>query len=329
MRIPSDVFRPEPNRLRCHRVGQRHGSPAAHLVPAPSGCTMEILNMSMPSFPPNGADMTREEALTMIIACIAMEELALSHILNAGGENLRFILGTIPGTSSQDMLAIHKSITALVEAVTQNQILLKKKLDQVLEFCPLPPPPSPPAPEPEPEPGPPPYQPDPGVPPYPPQYSVPWPLLRPITCRVPHCEKSVLQLAGQRENMLWKPDGRLPWRRRSCSGRDICWERCAPAQIHLNPGRTYVVQYTLNVCATSTAEGTGTIILRQSPCGAFADASPLCFSLDHMTHGPQTLQHISVLHPRTNSGCAMELALVLNAKTPLCVERATMDIVEL
>ena len=49
--------------------------------------------MSMPSFPPNGANMTREEALTMIIACIAMEELALSHILNAGGENLQFILG--------------------------------------------------------------------------------------------------------------------------------------------------------------------------------------------------------------------------------------------
>ena len=39
--------------------------------------------MSMPSFPPNGADMTQEEALTMIIASIAMEELALSHILNA------------------------------------------------------------------------------------------------------------------------------------------------------------------------------------------------------------------------------------------------------
>ena len=104
--------------------------------------------------------MTREEALTMIIACIAMEELALSHILNAGGENLQFILGTLPGTSSQDVLAIHKSITALVDAVTQNQILLKKKLDQVLEFCPIPPPstpppPPPPPPPPGPEPAPP------------------------------------------------------------------------------------------------------------------------------------------------------------------------------
>ena len=51
--------------------------------------------MSMPSFPPNGADMTQEEALTMIIASIAMEELALSHILNAEGEKLQYILGTL------------------------------------------------------------------------------------------------------------------------------------------------------------------------------------------------------------------------------------------
>ena len=98
--------------------------------------------MSMPSFPPNGADMTQEEALTMIIASIAMEELALSHILNAEGEKLQYILGTLPGTSPcacpHDVLAVNKSVTALVEAVTQNQMLLKNKLAQVLEFCPLP-----------------------------------------------------------------------------------------------------------------------------------------------------------------------------------------------
>ncbi len=103
--------------------------------------------MSMPSFPPNGADMTQEEALTMIIASIAMEELALSHILNAEGEKLQYILGTLPGTSPcacpHDVLAVNKSVTALVEAVTQNQMLLKNKLAQVLEFCPLPSPPPP------------------------------------------------------------------------------------------------------------------------------------------------------------------------------------------
>ena len=73
--------------------------------------------MSMPSFPPNGADMTREEALTMIIASIAMEELALSHILNAEGEKLQYILGTLHGTSHcacpQDVLAVNKSVASL------------------------------------------------------------------------------------------------------------------------------------------------------------------------------------------------------------------------
>ena len=87
--------------------------------------------------------MTREEALTMIIASIAMEEAALSHILNAEGEKLQYILGTLPGTKPcagpRDVLAVNKSVTALVETVTQNQMLLKNKLDRVLEFCPPPP----------------------------------------------------------------------------------------------------------------------------------------------------------------------------------------------
>ena len=104
--------------------------------------------MSMPSFPPNGADMTREEALTMIIASIAMEELALSHILNAEGEKLQYILGTLPGSrpcaAPKDVLAVNKSVTVLLEAVTQNQMLLKNKLERVLEACPLPEPPCPP-----------------------------------------------------------------------------------------------------------------------------------------------------------------------------------------
>ena len=73
----------------------------------------------------------------MIIASIAMEELALSHILNAEGEKLQYILGTLPGTKPcagpQEVLAVNKSIAALLEAVAQNQILLKSKLEKVLE----------------------------------------------------------------------------------------------------------------------------------------------------------------------------------------------------
>ena len=295
--------------------------------------------MSMPSFPKNGADMTREAALTMIIACIAMEELALSHILNAGGEHLQFVLGALPGMSSQDVLAVHKSIAALVESVTHNQMLLKNKLDHVLEFVPRPPEPSqpafpvqPPSPS-QPTTPTPPAPPPPYVPvcpmPSPPQYAVPWSPVRPAPYRVLPCAKSALQLVGQQERMLWEPDSRLFWRQRSRSGQNICWDGCAPGQIQLNPGKSYVVQYTLNVCAISPAEGTGSIFLRQSPCGAFADTPPLCLTLGRLAHRLQTLHHVSVLHPCANSGCRVDLSLVLNAETPLCVERAEMDIVEL
>lgn len=280
--------------------------------------------MSMPSFPPNGADLTREEALTMIIASIAMEELALSHILNAEGEKLQYILGTLPGPSPcacpQDVLDVNKSVTALVEAVTENQILLKNKLAQVLEFCPHPPPP-PPVCKPEPAPCSAPCQPGPCAPPCFPQ--CPWPSPRPTSYQVLPCEKSAVQLVGQRERMLWNPGCRLPWKLCSRSGKNICWDRCAPAQIQLGPGKTYAVQYTLNVCAPPAE---GEILLRQSPCGAFTEPLPLRFSAGCPQ---QTLHYVSVLHPRMSCGCSVTLSLVLDAGAPLYVERAVMDVMEL
>ena len=41
----------------------------------------------------------REDAVNQILSSIAMEELGLSHILNAEGEKLQYILGTLPGLS--------------------------------------------------------------------------------------------------------------------------------------------------------------------------------------------------------------------------------------
>ena len=289
---------------------------AAHRRPGPGPRRpMEFLYMSMPSFPPNGADLTREEALTMIIASIAMEELALSHILNAEGEKLQYILGTLPGAkpcaSPRDVLAVNKSVTALLEAVTQNQMLLKSKLEKALEACPPPVPPCPPL---CPQPCPPPCGPC-------------CPLPRPG--RPEPREKSALQLAGQREGMLWNRGCRLPWRQRVLRGEDIRWSEEAPTQIRLDLGKTYAVQYTLNVCAMRPSEETGTILLRQTPCGAFTEALPLRFSVERFSGRSQTLRYAAVLHPSMEAGGEAELSLVLDAGSPLCVERAAMDVAEL
>lgn len=77
------------------------------------------------------------------------------------------------------------------------------------------------------------------------------------------------------------------------------------------------------------AKGAGLILLRQTPCRAFAETQPLQFSLDGLGDGPRTLQYTVVLYPRVGGIGTAELSLVLDARNALCVERASMDVAEL
>ena len=129
--------------------------------------------MSMPSFPENGANMTREQALTMIIASVAMEEQALSRILHAEGEKLRCILDRYKDAcgckTPKEILDANKSVTRLLETVAQNQLVLRDKLALAIEAggqCPPAPPcpPEPPEPPCRPEPPEPPCRPEPPCP---------------------------------------------------------------------------------------------------------------------------------------------------------------------
>lgn len=259
--------------------------------------------------------MTREEALTMIVASIAMEELALSHILNAEGEKLQYILGTLPGETQpcagpQEVLEVNRSVTALLEVVMQNQMLLKGKLERVLGASP------PQAPGPCPVPCPPPCSPPCGPKPCPPHCAHPLP--RP---------KSSIQLALQRDGLLWNQGCRLPWRQRVQRGEGVRWSKEEPGVVRLDPSGAYTVQYTLNVRGMHPAEEEGSILLRQTPCGAFTDAPPLNFSTKCFEDRPQTLQYTAVLYPQMGGGEA-ELSLVLGSKRALCVERGVLNIAE-
>ena len=94
--------------------------------------------MSMPSFPENGANMTREQALTMIIASVAMEEQALGGILRAEGEKLRCILDRYKDAcggrgTPKEILDANRSVTRLLEVVAQNQMVLRDKLALALD----------------------------------------------------------------------------------------------------------------------------------------------------------------------------------------------------
>ena len=94
--------------------------------------------MSMPAFPEFNPEMTRENAICMILTSIAMEELALSHIMNAEGEKLqatikRFEQDKCNEYHIHELLEVNKSVTSLLDTVCQNQMLLKSKMDKALE----------------------------------------------------------------------------------------------------------------------------------------------------------------------------------------------------
>ena len=98
--------------------------------------------MSLPSFPNIDPPIQRENAVNQILSSIAMEELGLSHILNAEGEKLQYILGTLPGLSGpaatvEDVLSANESVRNLLKTAVQNQLFLKSKMQGALEASPL------------------------------------------------------------------------------------------------------------------------------------------------------------------------------------------------
>jgi len=93
----------------------------------------------MPQFPTNDPSLTREDVINQIISSIAMEELGLSHIINAEGEKLQYALGTIPGISGptdpatiDDLLRLNESIRDTLDSTIQNQMFLKAKMQNAL-----------------------------------------------------------------------------------------------------------------------------------------------------------------------------------------------------
>ena len=73
---------------------------------------------------------------------MTMEELGLSHILNAEGEKLQYILGTLPGLSGpaatvEDVLFANESVRNLLMTAVQNQLFQKSKIRGALEASPL------------------------------------------------------------------------------------------------------------------------------------------------------------------------------------------------
>ena len=84
--------------------------------------------MSMPVIVPG--TVTREQAISDIIESIALQETGLSHILNAEGEKIQKVVAT--ASTSEELLAVNRSVESMVNAVSRLEMVLQGKLDLLL-----------------------------------------------------------------------------------------------------------------------------------------------------------------------------------------------------
>lgn len=86
--------------------------------------------MGMPVITPGTS--TRCQAITDLIGSVALEQTALSHILNAEGEKIqRFVAAA---ATSAELFAVNASVKSMVNAVSRLEMVLLAKLD-LFEDC--------------------------------------------------------------------------------------------------------------------------------------------------------------------------------------------------
>lgn len=87
--------------------------------------------MGMPVITPSTT--TRSQAVTDIIESVALQETALSHILNAEGEKIQKVVA-MSDVIPEVLMAVNKSVESMVGAVSRLEMILQSKL-AVFDGC--------------------------------------------------------------------------------------------------------------------------------------------------------------------------------------------------
>ncbi|WP_337098678.1 hypothetical protein [Paenibacillus sp. YIM B09110] len=91
--------------------------------------------MSMPKIPDINPliTLTRQEVINLLLSSIAMEEISMSHIMNAEGEKLQRFLQN-DQIDVKDMLKMNRSVERMMRNIIKNQMLLQFKLEDITEM---------------------------------------------------------------------------------------------------------------------------------------------------------------------------------------------------
>ena len=98
--------------------------------------------MSMPNIPDLNPEICVdvEDALSVLIASIGIEELSLAHILNAEGEKIQSYLGTLEGQEVKrgvridELEKLDKIVNKTINTVMQKELVLLMKLETADEI---------------------------------------------------------------------------------------------------------------------------------------------------------------------------------------------------
>ena len=82
--------------------------------------------MGMPVITPGTG--TRNQAITDLIQSVALQETALSHLLNAEGEKMQAIIG-MPDITTEELLDMNNSVKKLINAATRLEMTFLSKLE--------------------------------------------------------------------------------------------------------------------------------------------------------------------------------------------------------
>lgn len=91
--------------------------------------------MSMPNIPDIKPEivLNRCEVINLLLTSIALEEIGMSHIINAEGEKIQQILKD-HCVSLHDALKINHSVERMLRNIIKNQMLLQFKLEDVISL---------------------------------------------------------------------------------------------------------------------------------------------------------------------------------------------------
>lgn len=78
-----------------------------------------------------------QDSVNLLLASIALEELALAHIVNAEAEKIQFVVGTLtPGSpvpTISDLLSVNQDVRKTLQTVIKKEMLLQFKLENVID----------------------------------------------------------------------------------------------------------------------------------------------------------------------------------------------------